>query len=84
MFDKLTPEQQTILVSEAAAAGDFLKKLTLEKELSVRADLVKNGVTIVELTDIVPFQKATASVYNEFPKWSPGLYQKVQGILQAK
>ncbi|MCX7226412.1 MAG: C4-dicarboxylate TRAP transporter substrate-binding protein [Burkholderiales bacterium] len=83
-FDKLTPEQRTILVSEAEAAGDFLKKLTIEKEKVVRADLVKEGVTFVEPADILPFQSATASVYNEFPKWSPGLYQKVQAILQAK
>ena len=83
-FDKLTPEQRTILVSEAEAAGDFLKKLTIEKEKVVRADLVKEGVTFVEPADILPFQNATASVYNEFPKWSPGLYQKVQAILQAK
>lgn len=84
VFEKLTPEQRTILVSEAAAAGEFLKKLTLEKEQTVRADLQKHGVTIVQPADVVPFQKATASVYNEFPKWSPGLYQKVQAILQGK
>ena len=53
-------------------------------ERSVRADLQKAGVTIVEPEKPEEFQKATAAVYAGFTNWTPGLYDRVQGILQGK
>ena len=39
----------------------------------------QRGVTDV---DKAAFQKATASVYNAFPKWTPGLHDKIEAILK--
>jgi TRAP-type C4-dicarboxylate transport system substrate-binding protein len=39
------------------------------------------GVTFVEDVDLAAFQKATAPVYNAFPKWTPGLHGTVEKIL---
>ncbi|MGE0716868.1 MAG: C4-dicarboxylate TRAP transporter substrate-binding protein [Alphaproteobacteria bacterium] len=83
VFDRMSEAQRTILTEEAAASGQFLIAQTMEKERSVRADLEKQGVKVVDLADIVPFQQATASVYNGFPSWSPGLHDRVRAILQA-
>ncbi|MBK8742683.1 MAG: C4-dicarboxylate TRAP transporter substrate-binding protein [Betaproteobacteria bacterium] len=82
VFDKLTAAQKAILTSEGEAAGEYLMKLTLEKEKTVRADLEMKGVKFTTPANIEQFQRATASVYREFPKWTPGLYERVQKILQ--
>ncbi|MCC6470766.1 MAG: C4-dicarboxylate TRAP transporter substrate-binding protein [Alphaproteobacteria bacterium] len=84
VFNKLTDQQREILVKEARASGDALMKLTLEKENSVQADLKKAGVTIVAIEKPEEFQKATAAVYTGFTNWTPGLYDRVQGILRGK
>ncbi len=81
VYDKLTDAQKSLLASEAQAAGEYLMKLTTEKEKTVKAELEKHGVKIVTPENIAQFQKATASVYKEFPKWSPGLHERVQKIL---
>lgn len=82
VYDKLTDTQKNILTSEGQAAGEYLMKLTLEKEQTVKSDLEKRGVKIVTPSDIEQFQRATAPVYGEFPKWTPGLYDRVKKILQ--
>lgn len=84
VFEKLPEAHRAILVQEARASGDALLKLTMEKERTVRADLQKAGVTIVELEKPEEFQKATAQVYAGFTNWTPGLYDRVQAILQGK
>jgi TRAP-type C4-dicarboxylate transport system substrate-binding protein len=81
VYDKLTDAQKMLLVSEGQAAGDYLMQLTTEKEKTVKAELEKHGVKIITPENIAQFQKATAPVYKEFPKWSPGLYDRVQKIL---
>jgi len=81
VYDKLTDAQKALLATEAQAAGDYSMKLTLEKELTVRADLEKKGVKFTVPADIEQFQRATAPVYNEFPKWTPGLHDRVKKIL---
>lgn len=84
VFDKMSEAQRAVLMKEAKASGESLTKLTLEKELSVRADLEKSGVKVVEIQRPEEFQRATASVYAGFTNWTPGLFQRVQGILQSK
>lgn len=84
VFEKMPEAHRAIILKEARASGDALMKLTLEKEQSVRADLQKAGVTIVEPEKLEEFQKATAAVYAGFTNWTPGLYDRVQSILQGK
>lgn len=82
-LDKLPEAQRAILLNEAQASGEWLFKTTLEKEATVAADLQKQGVKIVEVTNIEAFQKATAPVYAGFTSWTPGLLDRVRSILKG-
>ncbi len=81
-FDKIGEGHRAILLKEAVASGDALMKITLEKERTVRADLEKAGVKVVDIQRPEEFQNATASVYAGFTNWTPGLADRVRGILR--
>jgi TRAP-type transport system periplasmic protein len=81
LFDSLTPEQQTILVEEAAKAGQLLIEMTEARIATVQDELRAAGVEIVEIGDVAEFQEATAGVYGTFDNWSPGLYERVRTVL---
>ncbi|NRA86062.1 MAG: DctP family TRAP transporter solute-binding subunit [Rhizobiales bacterium] len=72
---------QTILSEEAVAAGIMITNLVLRSEAEYRAKLEAEGVTFHTAVDVEAFQKATASVYEQFPKWSKGLYARVRKVL---
>jgi tripartite ATP-independent transporter DctP family solute receptor len=80
-LDQLSDSHRSILLNEAQASGEWLFKATLEKEASVSADLQKQGVKIVDVSNVEAFQKATAPVYSGFTSWTPGLLERVRGIL---
>ncbi len=82
-LDKLPEAQRTILLNEAQASGEWLFKTTLEKEATVTADLQKQGVKIVDVTNVEALQKATAPVYAGFTSWTPGLLDRVRAILKG-
>jgi len=81
LFVSLPAEQQTILLEEAAKAGQLLIELTEARVASVQDELRAAGVEIVEIDDVAEFQEATAEVYASFDNWSPGLYDRVRVIL---
>jgi tripartite ATP-independent transporter DctP family solute receptor len=72
---------QQILTEEAEKAGERMTALTIENDKKLLEDLKKQGVTVVSDTDLPAFRKATAPVYAAFPKWTPGLYDRIQKIL---
>jgi len=81
-FNKLPKDIQQVLLEEGRKAGEHMTKLTLEQQDDYVNRFKQAGVTFVSDVDIPAFQKATASVYKAFPKWSPGLHEKVTGILK--
>jgi tripartite ATP-independent transporter DctP family solute receptor len=81
VFDKLPPDIKTALLEEAVRAGEHMTKLTEARQLAVIKDFEAKGVKIVKDVDIPAFQKATAVVYTQFPKWTPGLYERVRRII---
>jgi tripartite ATP-independent transporter DctP family solute receptor len=80
-FNKLPKDVQTVLLEEGAKAKDDMTKLTLDLDKDYMAKFKSAGVTFVEDVDLNAFQKSTASVYNAFPKWTPGLHDTVMKIL---
>ncbi|HEX2113091.1 MAG TPA: C4-dicarboxylate TRAP transporter substrate-binding protein [Alphaproteobacteria bacterium] len=80
-FNRLPKDVQTILLEEGAKAKEEMTRLTLELDKDYMAKFKQAGVTFVEDVDLAAFQKATAPVYNAFPKWTPGLHQTVTKIL---
>lgn len=80
-FKRLPADVQKMLLEEGEKAGAYMTKLTIEKQKGYMDEFKKAGVTFVEDVDIPAFQKATASVYSAFPKWTPGLHDTVTKII---
>lgn len=81
-FNSLPPDVQTIMLEEGTKAGEFMTRLTLEKQQEYVDKFKGAGVAFVDDVDVPAFQKATATVYGAFPKWSPGLHDQVTTILR--
>ena len=81
-FAKLPPDVQRILTEEGKKAGDEMTRLTLELQNDYVNKFKAAGVTFVSDVDLAAFQKSTSSVYNAFPKWTPGLHNTVLGALR--
>ena len=62
-------------------AGAGSRRSRIQKEDEYRQTLTKAGVTFVQ-ADAEAYRKATAATYNAFPKWSPGLYDRVREVLK--
>lgn len=81
-FNRLPKDVQQVLLEEGKKAGDYMTKLTLEQQQTYIDRFKAAGVTFVNDVDLPAFQRATASVYTAFPKWSPGLHDTVIKILR--
>ncbi len=81
-FNKLPKDIQQVLLEEGQKAGAEMTRLTLASQDDYIAKFKAAGVTIVSDVDIPAFQKATASVYTAFPKWTPGLRETVLANLK--
>jgi len=80
-FNRLPKDVQEILLTEGAKARDEMTRLTLELDQSYVDKFKQAGVTVFTDVDVAAFQKATASVYTAFPKWTPGLHETVMKVL---
>lgn len=81
-FNKLPKDVQQVLTEEGARAGTEMTRLTLASQDDYTAKFKAAGVTFVPDVDVPAFQKATASVYKVFPKWTPGLRETVLSNLK--
>jgi tripartite ATP-independent transporter DctP family solute receptor len=80
-FNSLPKDVQQVLLEEGEKARVEMTRLTLASEQGYIEKFKAAGVTFVTDVDQAAFQKATASVYNAFPKWTPGLHAKIEEIL---
>ena len=76
-WDSLTPEQQDILVKAGEYASGFNRQISEEAENEVLEQLKADGVNVVEVTDITPWQEAVKGVIDENIKGQEELYQKI-------
>lgn len=81
-FNGLPKDVQQVLLEEGAKAGTEMTRLTLAGQDEYITKFKAAGVTFVNDIDIPAFQKATASVYTAFPKWTPGLRETVLANLK--
>lgn len=85
-YQSLTDEQKKILVDSANEAGLYNNNQATELEAAARKNIEAAGVQIYEPTaeEKAAFQKAAEAFY-EYPeikgKWTPGLYDRVKGII---
>ena len=80
VWDKLTKEQQNILMEAGKYAQENNKKNSQAKEDEVLKELKANGCNIVEVTDITPWQDAVKDVITENTKGLEDLYQKILSL----
>jgi len=81
VFDRLPEDVRKILLEEATRAGEHMAALTEKRQDSVIAEMKAKGVTFVQDVDVDSLEKATRKVYHAFPKWTPGVQDRVQRIL---
>ena len=58
-----------------------MAELTQKRENTVVAEMESKGVKFIRDVDVASLQNATRKVYNAFPKWTPGVHERVQKIL---
>jgi len=80
-FSRLPEDIRLILEQEAEAAGYAMTEHMLSSEEEWIEKFEARGVTINRDIDIEAFRTATAVVYDRFPAWSDGLYERVRRIL---
>lgn len=76
-WDKLTENQQKAMTEAAKYTSDYNQKLSQDAENEVLDGLKKDGVNIVEVKDITPWQEACKDVIAENTKDNAELYQKI-------
>ena len=80
VWDKLTKEQQQILLDAGKYAQENNKKNSQSKEDEVLKELKANGCNIVEVNDLTPWQNAVKDVIAENTKGLEDLYQKLLNL----
>lgn len=76
-WDKLTPEQQDILMQAGKEASEFNRQISEEAENKVLEELKADGINVIEVDDITPWQEACKDIINESTKDNAELYQQI-------
>ncbi len=76
-WNKLSAEQQNILMEAGAAASQYNREISEQKENEVLEELKADGVTVIDVTDKTPWQEAVKSVVEENIKGQEDLYQQI-------
>lgn len=82
-YNKLTPEQQTVLMKAAADSSEYMKKLWAESEAKERAKAEKMGVAFVQANKAA-FVQAVQPMYQKIEKSNPQLNELVERIKAVK
>jgi tripartite ATP-independent transporter DctP family solute receptor len=77
VWDKLTKDQQNILIQAGKYAQENNKKNSQAKEDAVLKELKEKGCNIVEVKDLKPWQDAVKNVIADNTKGLEDLYQKI-------
>ncbi|MFR2485058.1 MAG: TRAP transporter substrate-binding protein [Hungatella sp.] len=76
-WDKLTEEQQNILMEAGKYASDFNRKISEEAENKVLDELKAEGINVIEVPDITPWQEACKDIIDSSTADNKELYQKI-------
>ena len=75
-WNKLSAEQQNILMEAGAAASQYNREISEKKENEVLEELKADGVTVIDVEDKTPWQDAVKDVIAENIKGQEDLYQQ--------
>ena len=76
-WNKLTVDQQGIIMEAGAYASEQNRANSEKKENEVLEQLKSEGVNVVEVADIAPWQEATKKVIEDNTKGHEDLYQQI-------
>ncbi len=76
-WDKLSPAQQKAMTEAGKIASAYNRSISEKKEIDDLAVLKTMGVTVTEVKDKTPWQKACAAVIKENTASNAALYQKL-------
>lgn len=76
-WDKLTEDQQAIIMEAGTYASEQNRKNSEAKENEVLEQLKADGVNVIEVEDKTPWQEATKKVIEDNTKGYEDLYQKI-------
>lgn len=76
-WNSLTEEQQNILMEAGRLASEYNRKISEEAENKVLEELKAEGVNVVEVEDITPWQEAVKEVVARETAENAELYQKI-------
>ena len=76
-WDKLTENQQAAMTEAAKYASDFNRQISEEAENKVLDELKADGVNIVEVPDIKPWQDACKGIIESSTEKNKELYQQI-------
>ncbi|MFD9625398.1 C4-dicarboxylate TRAP transporter substrate-binding protein [Peribacillus muralis] len=79
-IDSLPDEVVQMLKETGDEAGEYARGVLEEEDKRVLAEFEKQGVEVHEV-DIAPFKEKVQVVYDMFPSWTPGLYERIQELL---
>lgn len=80
VFQKLSKENQEVLVEAALEAGEYASKLQREATADLRGTIEAEGITFIEV-DRSEFAKKVYQIVPDFEEqWGKGLWDKVQAI----
>ncbi len=81
VWDKLSAEQQQIVMEEIEAGAESNNANLVKLDEEYIGKLEEQGVTFVE-SDTAAFNELTAPVYGEFPEWSEGIHATIMQELE--
>ncbi|USH01524.1 C4-dicarboxylate TRAP transporter substrate-binding protein [Grimontia kaedaensis] len=81
VWDKLSEEQQNIVVEEIVAGAESNTEQLIKLDEEYTQKLKEQGVTFNDV-DTAAFNKLTAEVYNQFPTWSEGVHATINAELE--
>ena len=76
-WDSLTEEQQNIIVEAGEYASQYNRQISEDAENEVLEQLKADGVNVVEVSDVTPWQEAVKGVIEENTKGQEDLYQQI-------
>lgn len=76
-WDSLTPEQQDVLTEAGEYASQYNRQISQETEDKILEELKADGVNVIEVDDITPWQDACKDVIEEATKNNKELYQRI-------
>lgn len=80
-FSTLSEEQLNMVLETGYEAGLYSQELVTDIDNNMIDDMRAAGVEVIEV-DPAPFRELAVQVYDSFPEWSDGLYERIKAELE--